>query len=50
MRLMNNNFLELLKELAPDALAEVAKIMGVSPESVGGDTSGSSTDSTDSSW
>lgn len=56
MRLMNNNFLELLKELAPDALAEVAKIMGVSLDSIGGDASGggdtseSSNDSADSSW
>ena len=33
-RLIDRNFLQLMKELAPDALSEVAKIMGVDPESV----------------
>ena len=33
-RLIDRNFLQLMKELAPDALAEVSKIMGVDPESV----------------
>ena len=36
-RLVNKNFLELVRELAPDALAEVARVMGVSPDSVAGD-------------
>lgn len=35
-RLIDKNFLELVKELAPEALAEVAKIMGVDPNSVAG--------------
>ncbi len=35
-RLIDKNFLELLKELAPDALSEVAKLMGVDPSSVEG--------------
>lgn len=35
-RLIDKNFLELVKELAPDALNEVAKIMGVDPSSVAG--------------
>jgi type VI secretion system protein ImpA len=40
-RLIDKNFLELVKELAPDALGEVAKIMGVDPSSVaGGDDGG----------
>ena len=30
-RLIDKNFLELMKELAPDALNDVAKIMGVNP-------------------
>jgi type VI secretion system protein ImpA len=33
-RLINQNFLQLMKELAPDALNEVAKLMGVDPEDV----------------
>ena len=39
-RLIDKNFLELVKELAPDALNEVAKIMGVDPDSVAGGGSG----------
>lgn len=35
-RLIDKNFLELVKELAPDALNEVAKIMGVDPDTVAG--------------
>ena len=35
-RLIDKNFLELVKELAPEALNEVAKIMGVDPDSVAG--------------
>ena len=37
-RLIEKNFLELLRELAPNALAEVAAIMGVDPQSVGEET------------
>lgn len=33
-RLINKNFLQLMRELAPDALSEVARIMGVDPESI----------------
>ena len=33
-RMLNNNFLQLVKELAPDALNEVARVMGVNPEDV----------------
>ena len=33
-RMINRNFLQLMKELAPDALAEVARVMGVDPETV----------------
>lgn len=33
-RLINHNFLQLMKELAPDALAEVARVMGVDPDTV----------------
>jgi type VI secretion system protein ImpA len=32
--LINHNFLQLMKELAPDAMGEVARIVGVDPESV----------------
>ena len=39
-RLIDKNFLELVKELAPEALAEVAKIMGVDPDSVAGGSGG----------
>ena len=35
-RLVNKNFLELVQELAPEALAEVARVMGVAPEAIGG--------------
>lgn len=35
-RLIDKNFLELVKELAPEALNEVAKIMGVDPSTVAG--------------
>ncbi|HET9645258.1 MAG TPA: type VI secretion system protein TssA [Burkholderiaceae bacterium] len=38
-RMINRNFLQLLKELAPDALAEVARVMGVDPETVSLDES-----------
>jgi type VI secretion system protein ImpA len=34
-RLVNKNFLELVRELAPEALAEVARIMGVPPDELG---------------
>ncbi|HEX4916619.1 MAG TPA: type VI secretion system ImpA family N-terminal domain-containing protein [Limnobacter sp.] len=33
-RLVDKNFMQLMKDLAPDALAEVAKIMGVNPDSL----------------
>lgn len=33
-RLLGHNFLQLMKELAPDALSEVARIMGVDPSTV----------------
>lgn len=33
-RLLNQNFLQLMKELAPDSLNEVARVMGVDPESI----------------
>ncbi len=33
-RLLSQNFLQLLKELAPDALADVARVMGVDPDTV----------------
>ena len=33
-RLINHNFLQLIKELAPEALNEAARIMGVDPDSV----------------
>ena len=33
-RMIDHNFLQLLKELAPDALNEVARVMGVDPDSV----------------
>jgi type VI secretion system protein ImpA len=36
-RLIDQNFLQLIKELAPDALNEAARIMGVDPESLNGD-------------
>lgn len=34
-RLVNKNFLELVRELAPEALGEVARIMGVSVDGIG---------------
>lgn len=33
-RLIDKNFMQLMKDLAPEALAEVAKIMGVNPDSL----------------
>ncbi|MEO8857659.1 MAG: type VI secretion system protein TssA [Burkholderiaceae bacterium] len=33
-KLVNHNFLQLIKELAPDALSEAARVMGVDPESI----------------
>ena len=33
--LLELNFLELMKELAPNALDEVARVVGVDPNSVG---------------
>ena len=33
-RLINQNFLQLVKELAPEALNDLARVMGVDPESV----------------
>lgn len=39
-KLIDKNFLELVKELAPDALNEVAKIMGVDPSTVEGGVDG----------
>jgi type VI secretion system protein ImpA len=38
-RLIDKNFLELVRELAPDALNEVARLMGVDPGSVAGESS-----------
>lgn len=35
-QLVNHNFLQLMKELAPEAMANVARIVGVDPESVHG--------------
>lgn len=40
-RLIEKNFLELVRDLAPDAMAEVARIMGVDADSIGRDDSGS---------
>jgi len=40
-RLIEKNFLELVRDLAPDAMAEVARIMGVDVDSIGRDDSGS---------
>ena len=39
-RLINKDFLQLMRELAPDALAEVARIMGVDPNTITSDGSG----------
>jgi type VI secretion system protein ImpA len=33
-KMINHDFLQLVKELAPDALSEVARIMGVNPDDV----------------
>lgn len=33
-RLIEKNFLQLVRELAPDAMAEVARVMGVDPDSI----------------
>src|SRR5204863_304436 len=33
-RLISHNFLQLMKELAPDALDQVARVMGVDPSTV----------------
>ena len=33
-RLVNKNFLELVRELAPESLGEVARIMGMSADEV----------------
>jgi type VI secretion system protein ImpA len=33
-KLINKNFLQLMRELAPDAMNEVARIMGVDPDSI----------------
>lgn len=33
-RLIDKNFMQLMKDLAPEAVAEVAKIMGVNPDSL----------------
>ena len=33
-RMVNHNFLQLIKELAPEALNEAARVMGVDPETV----------------
>lgn len=38
-RLIDCNFLELVKELAPGSLSDVARIMGVDPDQVGGPAS-----------
>lgn len=37
-RLIDKNFLQLVRDLAPDAVAEVARILGVDPESLNGDS------------
>ena len=36
-KLINKNFLELVREFAPDAVGEVARVMGVSPDEFFGD-------------
>jgi len=33
-RLIDKSFLQLVRDLAPDALSEVARIMGVDPDSI----------------
>jgi type VI secretion system protein ImpA len=37
-RLIEKDFLQLIKDLAPDAMTEVARIMGVDPDSLNGDS------------
>lgn len=37
-RLIDKNFLQLVRDLAPDAVNEVARILGVDPDSLGGDS------------
>jgi type VI secretion system protein ImpA len=37
-KLINKNFLELVREFAPDAVGEVARVMGVSPDEFFGDS------------
>ncbi len=39
-RLIDKNFLQLVRDLAPDALTEVARILGVDPDSVNQEDSG----------
>ena len=34
-RLIERNFLQLIRDLAPDAVAEVARIMGIDPDTIG---------------
>ena len=34
-RLIDSNFLELIKQFAPDAMNDVARVMGVDPDSIG---------------
>ncbi|MGS0754804.1 type VI secretion system protein TssA [Roseateles sp. GG27B] len=36
-RLINKNFLQLVRDLAPEAVAEIARIMGVDPDSIQSD-------------
>jgi type VI secretion system protein ImpA len=33
-QLISHNFLQLMKVLAPDALSEVARVVGVDPDSI----------------
>ncbi len=42
-RIINHNFLQLIKELAPDALNEAARVMGIDPESLNSDPTGGDT-------
>jgi type VI secretion system protein ImpA len=39
-RIINHNFLQLIKELAPDALNEAARVMGIDPESLNSEPAG----------
>jgi len=36
IRVIDKNFLQLVRDLAPDALAEVARVMGVNPDEIDG--------------